>query len=79
MFYIFAPASWTNGVWYGVEYGVSPSKVDTEPKPKDCDFIHSPLGDKGCSYKAHVKAYNAADENISHSKLGKFKLEGLRK
>jgi hypothetical protein len=51
MFYIFAPESWTNGVWYGVEYGVSPRKVDTEPKPKDCDFIHSPLGDKGCSIR----------------------------
>lgn len=72
MFYIFAPASWTNGVWYGVEYGVSPSKVDTEPKPKDCDFIHSPLGDKGCSYKAHVKAYNAADVLVAGEYAPKY-------
>ena len=57
-FYIFAPASWTNAVWYGVEYKVSPGDVHTDDKPKDCDFMHAPLGDKGCSYKAYVKAYN---------------------
>jgi hypothetical protein len=58
--YFFVPASWTNGAWYGVRYNVEPGKVDTDPRPKDCDFIHAPLGDKGCSYKAHVRAYNAA-------------------
>src|SRR5258708_38454293 len=33
--------------------------ADAHTKPNDCDFIHAPLGDKGCSYKAHVKVYNA--------------------
>jgi hypothetical protein len=55
-FFIFTPASWTNGVWYGVNIG----SVHTDAKPNDCDFMHAPLGDKGCSYKAHAEAYNAA-------------------
>jgi hypothetical protein len=25
--------------------------VTVEPRPSDCDFIHAPLGDKGCHYK----------------------------
>jgi hypothetical protein len=59
-FYFFTPASWINAIWYGVEYKVSPGDVHTDAKPSDCDFMHSPLGDKGCSYKAHVKAYNSS-------------------
>ena len=57
--YFLIPTSWTNAVWYGVQYQVNFGDVLTEDKPKDCDFMHAPLGDKGCSYKAHVKAYNA--------------------
>jgi hypothetical protein len=56
---IFAPSAWTNSVWYAVQFGVSPTVVHSEDKPKDCDFIHAPLGDKGCSYKANATAYNA--------------------
>jgi len=57
--YFFAPASWTNAVWYGVKYKVGLSEVHTDAKPTDCDFMHAPLGNKDCSYVAHVKAYNA--------------------
>jgi hypothetical protein len=59
LFFIFAPVSWTNAVWYGVKFKVSPSEVDTDTKPTDCDFMHAPLGNKDCSYKAYVRAYNA--------------------
>jgi hypothetical protein len=59
-YFVFAPAGWINGVWYGFEYGVNMGDVHTDAKPNDCDFMHAPLGDKGCSYKAHVKAYNAS-------------------
>ena len=58
-FFIFGPTSCTNEVWYGVEYGVKMGDVHTDAKPTDCDFMHAPLGNKECSYKAHVKAYNA--------------------
>lgn len=60
LLYFLAPTDWTNSIWYGIEYGVDPGKVETDPKPKDCDFRRSPLGDKGCSYQAVVKASNAA-------------------
>jgi hypothetical protein len=59
LFAIFAPSNWTNSVWCAVQFGVSPTVVHSEDKPKDCDFIHAPLGDKGCSYKANATAYNA--------------------
>jgi len=59
-YFIFFPTSWQNAIWYGAEYRVSMTNVYTDPKPKDCDFIHAPLGDKGCSYKSRVKAFNAA-------------------
>jgi hypothetical protein len=59
IFAIFAPSSWTNAAWYAVQFRVSPSVVISDVKPKDCDFIHAPLGDKGCSYKASATAYNA--------------------
>jgi hypothetical protein len=58
-FFAFGNSGWSNSIWYAAEYGVGFSDVTTDTKPNDCDFIHAPLGDKGCSYKAHVKVYNA--------------------
>jgi hypothetical protein len=63
-----------------VEYGVPFDAVQTDVRPRDCDFMMAPLGDKGCSYKAYVQAFNAdavlvAGENAprygSDSKTGK--------
>jgi hypothetical protein len=51
-------------VWYAVEYRVSTDKVHVDVQPTDCDFMHAPLGDKGCHYEAEVIAYNAAGEVI---------------
>ena len=48
-------------VWYSVKYGVGFDDVHTDARPNDCDFIYAPLGDKGCSYKAHVQLSNADD------------------
>lgn len=58
-FLAFSNYGWSNALWYSVQYGVGFDDVQTDAKPKDCDFIHAPLGDKGCSYKAHVRVYNA--------------------
>jgi hypothetical protein len=52
-------SSWVNTVWYAATFGVSTSIVVTDDRPKDCDFIHAPLGDKGCSYKAFATSYNS--------------------
>jgi hypothetical protein len=46
-----------SGIPSSMEFGFG--DVRTDAKPNDCDFIHAPLGDKGCDYKAHVKVYNA--------------------
>jgi hypothetical protein len=73
--YFFVPAGWTNGAWYGVKYSVGPDKVDTDPKPKDCDFIHAPLGDKGCNYRALVRAYNAAGVLVGGEDAPKYSLD----
>ena len=58
-FLAFSNYGWSNSLWYAAQYGVGFGDVQTDAKPNDCDFIHAPLGDKGCSYKAHVKVYNA--------------------
>ncbi len=59
LFFFGSGSSYANAVWYAVAFGVSPSIVETEVQPKDCDFLHAPLGDKGCKYKAVATSYNA--------------------
>src|SRR6202035_202683 len=56
-FLAFSNYGWSNSLWYSVRVGFG--DVQTDAKPDDCDFIRAPLGAKGCSYKAHVKVYNA--------------------
>ena len=60
-FLVFSNSSdkWSNSLWYSVQYGVGFNDVQTDTRPSDCDFLHAPLGEKGCSYKAHVQAFNA--------------------
>ena len=55
----FSNGSWSNSLWYAARYHVGFGDVQTDAKPGDCDFLHAPLGSKGCSYKAHVKVLNA--------------------
>jgi hypothetical protein len=71
-FFIFAPASWTNAVWYAIEYNVDLGDVHTDAKPSDCDFLHAPLGSKGCTYKSHVKAYNSSGVLIGGEDAPKY-------
>jgi hypothetical protein len=59
------PDSWTDPIWYSFKHDVDISQVHYNDKPKDCDFIHAPLGDKGCHYKKIVKGFNAAGELIA--------------
>jgi hypothetical protein len=36
-------------------YGADPNDVHiAEPQPSDCDFLHAPLGSKGCHYERRV-------------------------
>jgi hypothetical protein len=42
---------WTNRVWYSLYYNARWGDVDINKRPLDCDFLHAPIGNKGCSYK----------------------------
>jgi hypothetical protein len=54
------PESWTDPWKYSVIYSTNSNSVHYTDRPKDCDFIHAPLGDKGCHYKKVVYGYNIA-------------------
>jgi hypothetical protein len=43
-----------------------------DPQPSDCDFIHAPLGDKGCHYEASVAAYNSAGQVVGGDRAPKY-------
>lgn len=46
---------------YAIFYSVDMDRVFVQPRPSDCDFMHAPLGDKGCHYEKVVtteKGYN---------------------
>jgi hypothetical protein len=47
----------SDSLWWAVKYGVGYSQVHISAKPADCDFLHAPLGIKGCSFKSRVIAY----------------------
>ena len=63
--YVILPASWTDPFLYSTEYSINSDQVHRNPKPTDCDFIHAPLGDKGCQYQKTVTAYNAAGNPVA--------------
>ena len=39
---------------YAFKYSVSPSQVDVEPKPHDCEFMKAPVGNKYCHFEKEV-------------------------
>jgi hypothetical protein len=51
----------TDRCWYSVRYEADWANVHIERRPSDCDFIHAPLGNKGCSYKKSTNIF-ADDE-----------------
>ena len=63
--YVILPASWTDPFLYSTEYSIDSDQVHRNTRPTDCDFIHAPLGDKGCHYKKMVTAYNAAGNAVA--------------
>lgn len=48
---------WTHKVWYSMRYGADLKNITILKKPSDCDFLHAPLGEKGCSFKKHVEPF----------------------
>jgi hypothetical protein len=72
-FWSFAPVSWTNAIWYSVQYQVAPTEVHTTNKPSDCDWNRAPLGTKGCHYKAVVRALNATGDLVAGDDAPKYR------
>jgi hypothetical protein len=64
--------SWTDTLWYAAEYKVSMDNVHTNKKPKDCDWMRAPLGDKGCHFKRIVAAFNASGEQVGGDDAPKY-------
>jgi hypothetical protein len=62
--YVILPASWTDPFLYSTEYSINSDRVHRNNRPTDCDFMHAPLGGKGCHYKKTVTAYNAVGNPV---------------
>jgi len=63
--WFFLPDSWTDPLEYSMEYSINFDQVHWNDKPTDCDFIHAPLGIKGCHYRKTVTAHNAAGYSVA--------------
>lgn len=50
VFWLFAPDKYR----YSLQYSVPRSHVFVHDKPNDCEFLHSPIGLKGCTYRKLV-------------------------
>ncbi len=48
--HLFSKSNWA----YALAHDAYVRHVDIAPKPPDCDFLHAPLGSKGCHYEAQV-------------------------
>jgi hypothetical protein len=45
---------WHSDTRYVIQYGVNYDQVARNKKPHDCDFLHSPIGEKECHYDVEV-------------------------
>jgi hypothetical protein len=72
VWFFILPARWTDPIQYSMEYSINSDQVHWTPEPTDCDFIHAPLGAKGCHYKKTVTAYNAAGYAVAGDDAAKW-------
>jgi hypothetical protein len=70
--YVILPPSWTDPLLYETEYQIAKNQVHWHYRPTDCDFMHAPVGNNGCSYKKIVTAYNAAGEAVEGDNAPKY-------
>jgi hypothetical protein len=54
----------TDKAWYSVRYGAEFANIAVEKRPVDCDFMHAPLGGKGCEYKKRITAQQGATNSV---------------
>ena len=52
----FAPSLFPESAWaYALRYETDSDRIHVAPKPGDCDFLHAPIGLKGCHYEKSVQ------------------------
>jgi hypothetical protein len=52
---------WTDKAWYSMNYGAEFKNITVEKRPLDCDFLHVPMGGKGCEYKKRTSVFGPAE------------------
>jgi hypothetical protein len=73
------PESWTDPWKYSVIYGTNSNSVNYISKPKDCEFIHAPLGEKSCHYDKGIHGYNAAGVLVAGDDAPQYSISTLNK
>jgi hypothetical protein len=48
---------WTDKAWYSFRYDAAFANIVIEKRPLSCDFLHAPLGGKGCEYTKHTSVF----------------------
>jgi hypothetical protein len=48
---------WSDQAWYSLRYGADFKNITVDKRPLDCDFLHAPLGGKGCQYRKRTNVF----------------------
>lgn len=52
----FFSSMWHSKFRYSVQYDVPNEQITIDKEPKDCNFLHAPIGGKDCHYERQVAA-----------------------
>ncbi len=52
---------WTDKAWYSIRYDTNLKNITVEKRPSDCDFLHAPIGSKGCKYAKKTTVFGAEE------------------
>ena len=61
---VLLPDHWTGPWKYARQFDVPVAMVHWKDKPKNCDYLRSPMGDKGCHYKISIAAVNSTGDLV---------------
>jgi hypothetical protein len=57
---------WTDKVWHSIKDDADFRSVTVEKRPLDCDFLHAPLGGKGCEYEKRTLVQPASPQSTQN-------------
>jgi hypothetical protein len=52
--FVWIPDAWYSNTRYAIQYQVGYNQITHYYRPRDCSFLTSPLGNKGCRYERVV-------------------------